>query len=483
MNALLASGEVPGLFEGDDWSSLMQQCREAAAARNAMLDSPEELYAAFVAQVQRNLHVVFTMNPAGSDMAGRSATSPALFNRCVVDWFGTWSTHALAQVAEEFTRTVDLNSSEYASPSDALVLVADILPRVNAPAPAPSLGLFGESKQAPLVEGGSDGTLSFHEAVVSSLVLFHRSTLATIAARAQAATAAVGSGAGEEGGSHGSGRTFLSPRDYLDFIQHFTHVYGEKRVQVEEQQLHLNVGLEKLRNTAEQVSSLQSSLSLKKQQLEEKDVEANNKLQSMVVDQQEAERLLTKVNALNVTLSARNVEVEERRAVAEGELAKAEPALLEAQSSVKGIRKKHLDELRNLGNPPPAVKLTLEAVMLMIGEADAGADISWSSIRRAIRKDTFIAGWLGFLCSSVHIRCPFSIHLLTASHNRCGELQDLATERTGERYHPAEVHPGQLPVLQPGEGEQVLQSLWAPVLLDPVPGDVQPDPAAGAASA
>ena len=49
-------------------------------------------------QVQRGLHVVFTMNPASDGFEGRCATSPALFNRCVVDWFGTWPTKALAQV-------------------------------------------------------------------------------------------------------------------------------------------------------------------------------------------------------------------------------------------------------------------------------------------------------------------------------------------------------------------------------------------------
>lgn len=42
--------------------------------------------------------MVFTMNPASEGFEGRCATSPALFNRCVVDWFGTWPTKALAQV-------------------------------------------------------------------------------------------------------------------------------------------------------------------------------------------------------------------------------------------------------------------------------------------------------------------------------------------------------------------------------------------------
>lgn len=48
--------------------------------------------------MQRNLHVVFTMNPANDDFDNRAATSPALFNRCVIDWMGEWSSSALYQV-------------------------------------------------------------------------------------------------------------------------------------------------------------------------------------------------------------------------------------------------------------------------------------------------------------------------------------------------------------------------------------------------
>lgn len=39
MNILLANGEVLGLFEGDEYTTLMTQCKEGL-----MLDSAEELY-------------------------------------------------------------------------------------------------------------------------------------------------------------------------------------------------------------------------------------------------------------------------------------------------------------------------------------------------------------------------------------------------------------------------------------------------------
>ena len=41
MNTLLANGEVPGLFEGDELSALMTMCKEGAAREGLMLDSQE----------------------------------------------------------------------------------------------------------------------------------------------------------------------------------------------------------------------------------------------------------------------------------------------------------------------------------------------------------------------------------------------------------------------------------------------------------
>lgn len=52
MNTLLANGEVPGLFEGDEMTTLMTQCKEGAQREGLMLDSQEELYKWFTQQVR-----------------------------------------------------------------------------------------------------------------------------------------------------------------------------------------------------------------------------------------------------------------------------------------------------------------------------------------------------------------------------------------------------------------------------------------------
>jgi len=110
MNALLASGEVPGLFDGEDYMALINQCKEAALRDGKIIDTEDELYKHFIYNVQRNLHVVFTMNPANPDFSNRTASSPALFNRCVIDWFGDWSDDGLLQVSKSFTESIDIAS-------------------------------------------------------------------------------------------------------------------------------------------------------------------------------------------------------------------------------------------------------------------------------------------------------------------------------------------------------------------------------------
>lgn len=86
----------------------MTQCKEGSQRAGLMLDSSEELYKWFTQQVMTNLHVVLTMNPSSEGLKNRAATSPALFNRCVVNWFGDWSTGALYQVGQSFTTKIDL---------------------------------------------------------------------------------------------------------------------------------------------------------------------------------------------------------------------------------------------------------------------------------------------------------------------------------------------------------------------------------------
>ncbi|CAB9499374.1 heavy chain, flagellar inner arm I1 complex [Seminavis robusta] len=359
MNALLASGEVPGLFEGDDYTALMSASRDSAARDGVILDTEEEIFRRFTTIVQRDLHVVFTVNPSGGDWKNRSTTSPALFNRCVIDWFGTWGDKALAEVGKEFTLRLDLGDTEAVGGAWGIGDGEPLMRRVED-----------------VFEGAGRGGL--RQAVVAALVDLHLTTKQIA----------------EEVGSAASSitRTFMSPRDYLALIQNFMTCMTNRRETVEDQQLHINAGLEKLQQTQENVGELKKGLSATTAELKKKEALANDKLQQMVADQNEAERSKAEAEKVSAEVETQQVEIDKRKDEAQRDLDQAEPALQEAQTSVRGIKKRDLDEVRNLKSPPDKVKLTLECVATMLGETK----VDWADVRKLLAKTDFIPSILNF---------------------------------------------------------------------------------------
>ncbi|KAG9242560.1 cytoplasmic dynein-like protein 1 heavy chain 1 [Calycina marina] len=343
MNTLLANAEVPGLFEGDELASLMTACKEGAQRQGLLLDSQEELYKWFTSQIVKNLHVVFTMNPPENGLSSKASTSPALFNRCVLNWFGDWSDQALFQVGTELTQTVDLDKANFIAPDSIPVAYRDLALPVN-----------------------------HRQAVVNSMVYIHYS-LHRFNFRLLKQQNRV---------------TFLTPRHFLDFVAQYVKLYNEKRDQLEEEQRHLFVGLEKLRLTVDQVSELRVSLAEKKQQLERKDAEANDKLQRMVADQREAEQRKTTGLGIQTSLEKAEVAIGQRKLKVEADLAKAEPAVEAAKKLLDDIKKEHLAEVRSMGNPPQGVRLALESVCTVLSKGKTPD--SWKAIQAIVRQADFI---------------------------------------------------------------------------------------------
>ncbi|MGK3739717.1 MAG: dynein heavy chain 1 [Bacillariaceae sp.] len=360
MNALLASGEVPGLFEGDEYTALMNASRDSALKEGVILDSEEELWQRFTNLVQKNLHVVFTMNPSGGDWKNRSTTSPALFNRCVVDWFGTWGSKAMAEVGKEFTIKIDMG--DLGGYSYGLGEGASLMDRVSE--------VF-------------DSNGGLRQAVVAALVDLHLIAKQTA----------------DDAASQPSSvsRTFLSPRDYLTLIQNFVSCLNKRRAEVEDEQLHVNAGLQKLQQTQENVAELKTSLGEKTHVLREKEKQANEKLQQMVADQNVAEKRKDEAEKMSESVQKQQKRIDERKEEAQRDLDEAEPALRAAQTSVQGIKKRDLDEIKALARPPDNVRLTLECVAIMLGETK----VEWGAVRKLLAKSEFIPSILNFDANSL----------------------------------------------------------------------------------
>jgi dynein heavy chain 1 len=366
MNALLASGEVPGLFEGDDYTALINAFRDSSNRNGMIVDNEEELWRRFTAIVQRNLHVVFTMNPSGGEWKNRSTTSPALFNRCVVDWFGTWSPKAMGEVGKEFTMTLDMGDAESVGGSWGIGDGQAIMNEV-----------------ASVFEGAASGGL--RQAVVAALVDIHKTAKDM---------------SDECANSSNTTRTYMSPRDYLALIHNFVSSVRKMREQVEDEQLHVNAGLAKLRQTQENVADLKVALSAKTSELRQKEDLANEKLQQMVGDQNKAEKRKEEAEKTSAEVEKQSTQITLRKEEAQRDLDQAEPALRGAQAAVKDIRKRDLDEIRNLLRPPPRVRATLECIAIMLGETD----LEWTNVRKLVSKTEFIPSILDFAADTLSAR-------------------------------------------------------------------------------
>ncbi|KAL3074127.1 hypothetical protein niasHT_033335 [Heterodera trifolii] len=328
LNTLSTNGEVPGLFEGDDFNTLLSQIKEGAQSQG------------------------ITMNPSGDGLRERASTSPALFNRCVLDWFGDWSNSALFQVGHELTSICEIDKSDYTPPA-ALDHCCNRLPT----------------------------EIAYRDAVVNSFVHIHNIVRKTNVAESR----------------KGHRVMAITHRHFLDMIKHFVMISKEKRDELADEQIHLNNGLRKIKETEQQVKELQKSLNEKEVELRKKQGEANAKLQLMLGDQREAENEKRTSETLQKQIREEKQCIVEKKDQMERKLTEVKPAVEEAKSAVSGIKKAQLVEVRSMPSPPNAVKIAMEVICLLLGENQT----EWKSIRAIMVKGDFIPRILQFNTDSI----------------------------------------------------------------------------------
>jgi dynein heavy chain 1, cytosolic len=341
MNALLASGEVPGLFEGEEYMSLINQAKEFMMKENKVADTEEEIYKAFIKGVQRNLHVVFTMNPMSPDFSNRAASSPALYNRCVIDWFGDWSRDGLWQVAKKLTEYVELRPENFISSKNDM-----------------------EHE-------------NMHSLIVESITSFHMIVKDLNTKLMKSAKKF----------------NYVTPRDFLDFIKHFIQLQREKSEELNEQQVHINKGLQKIIDTEEFVGNLKISLSEKEIELNHKQKETKVKFERIMEDTETARKRKEQAEKQKEVIEKMQVEIAERTHKVKKELAEAEPKMLEAKNAVANMSNKDIAEIRGIQKPTPNTQPTLTILAVIynyITTKKYNSKLEWEDVRKILVKGDFI---------------------------------------------------------------------------------------------
>lgn len=121
---------------------------------------------------------------------------------------------------------------------------------------------------------------------------------------------------------------------FVDLINHFVKLFAEKRGELEEEQHHVTVGLQRIRDTYEQVQTLQSSLSKKRLELESKKQEANRKLTQLIEDQKTNEQKRAESTKLREQLQQSEHHIAERQAEVKKQLDSVEPLLQDAKQGM-----------------------------------------------------------------------------------------------------------------------------------------------------
>ena len=125
INAILATGEVAGLFPKDERDIMCADLRGPAKKDDPTFDdTPDNLYKYFINRIRDNLHVraavvvvvvrpacahavgvlqiVLCFSPANEKFAERARRFPGLISGCTIDWFLRWPEEALVDVATKF---------------------------------------------------------------------------------------------------------------------------------------------------------------------------------------------------------------------------------------------------------------------------------------------------------------------------------------------------------------------------------------------
>ncbi|XP_070187600.1 dynein beta chain, ciliary-like isoform X2 [Littorina saxatilis] len=107
INDLLASGEIPDLFQDDEVEEVISGVRNEVKGLG-MEDTRENCWKFFIDKVRRLLKVVLCFSPVGSTLRVRSRKFPAVTNSTSINWFHEWPEEALISVSARFLEEVEL---------------------------------------------------------------------------------------------------------------------------------------------------------------------------------------------------------------------------------------------------------------------------------------------------------------------------------------------------------------------------------------
>lgn len=329
INTLLTNADIPDLFSGEELTKLELLLKQKMNSLGMLNDSKDDAYKWFTNEITKNLHIFFTVSDPYKD---DKMNSPALFNRCIIDWLGPWDTDTQIHIASKLLEQVPLNLSPFTSfkPHNSWIL--------------------------------SNAANTIYDVLINIIISFDRKFHKEVATME------------------------MSPSFYLDSITVFEIVFSKEYSKLEEGQRFVRSGLDKLNESVFKIREMKKNLSEKREALLIKEKEAKTTLDTLLYQQNESERKQEATEELKKIFAVQEEQTRKRHESIQKEIAEIQPTVKAAQLGVSNIKKQQLTELRSMNKPPEMVQLVLEAVCFLLGYDFT----SWRDIQVFIRRDDFI---------------------------------------------------------------------------------------------
>ncbi|VDM03485.1 unnamed protein product [Schistocephalus solidus] len=338
LNNILNSGEVPSLFDPEEYERLIIGCRPAAKEAGIAEGNRDGIYNFCITRVRNNLHLVLCMSPVGSAFRSRCRMFPSLVNCCTIDWFTEWPEDALLGVAQSSFKQVELE------PESIKEKIAEMCTATHLAVSQTAVRFFQELKRY----------------------------------------------------------YYTTPTSYLELISTYKKMLDEKKKQVAlsafilcyavsgncqvvlEQSKFKN-GLAKISETNELITHMEAELTEMRPTLETKQKDTEKLMMKLAEDQEKADVVRNRVKDDEAVAKQKALETQAIADDAQRDLDEALPALQAANKALDSLDKNDISEIRVFTKPPQLVQTVMEAVCLMLGQKT-----DWASAKTVLGDSNFL---------------------------------------------------------------------------------------------
>jgi dynein heavy chain len=301
VSSILNTGEVPNLYANEDKMEITEKCSKGANALGKT--TPGEIFAWYVEQCRKNLHIVIAMSPIGAAFRNRLRSFPSLVNCCTIDWFHDWPAEALQAVANQFL--------------------------------------------------SQDKDLEFDDAIRGKVVKVMVDTQVTVIDLSDRFLSEL------------KRHYYVTPTSYLELISSFIGTLKAQREIVQKGKWRYDTGLEKINDAKEQVATLQVELNELEPVLEKAAQETGEMRERCETQKAGAEEKKVLVEEEEEKANEQMAAASEIKADVEKDLAAAMPAYESAVEALSKLSKGDVGEVKGMKTPPAGVILTAQALCIM----------------------------------------------------------------------------------------------------------------------